>query len=76
MKRREVLRPLDVTSALLFPLWTYEEGEADLTVMRGEARKHRHQYDFYEHHPTVTTTSTPSTTPSPPPTVVIVTLTV
>lgn len=26
--------PLEVTSALLFPQWTYEEGEADLTVMR------------------------------------------
>ena len=28
------VRPLDVTSRLLFPKWTYEEGEADLTVMR------------------------------------------
>ncbi len=28
------VRPLDVTSALLFPLWKFEEGEADLTVMR------------------------------------------
>ena len=28
------VRPLDVTSALLFPLWTYEDREADLTVMR------------------------------------------
>ena len=26
--------PLDVTSALMFPLWTYEPGEEDLTVMR------------------------------------------
>jgi len=26
--------PLEVTSALMFPMWTYEEGEADLTVMR------------------------------------------
>jgi len=26
--------PLDLTGALLFPLWTYAEGEADLTVMR------------------------------------------
>ena len=26
--------PLDVTGALLFPQWTYAEGEADLTVMR------------------------------------------
>ena len=26
--------PLDVTATLLFPKWTFEEGEADLTVMR------------------------------------------
>jgi saccharopine dehydrogenase-like NADP-dependent oxidoreductase len=28
------VRPLDVTAALLFPKWTFDEGEADLTVMR------------------------------------------
>ncbi len=28
------VRPLDLTQALLFPKWTYEEGEEDLTVMR------------------------------------------
>jgi saccharopine dehydrogenase-like NADP-dependent oxidoreductase len=28
------IRPLDLTSKLLFPKWRYEEGEADLTVMR------------------------------------------
>jgi hypothetical protein len=28
------IRPLDSTAALLFPKWTFEEGEADLTVMR------------------------------------------
>ena len=28
------VRPLDVTAALLFPKWTFEEGEADITVMR------------------------------------------
>jgi lysine 6-dehydrogenase len=28
------IRPLDATAALLFPKWTFEEGEADLTVMR------------------------------------------
>ncbi len=26
--------PLDLTTALLFPLWKFQEGEADLTVMR------------------------------------------
>lgn len=28
------VRPLDVTAALLFPKWTYQPGEKDLTVMR------------------------------------------
>jgi saccharopine dehydrogenase-like NADP-dependent oxidoreductase len=28
------VRPLDLSSRLLFPLWRLEEGEADLTVMR------------------------------------------
>jgi saccharopine dehydrogenase-like NADP-dependent oxidoreductase len=28
------VRPRDVTAALLFPKWTFEEGEPDLTVMR------------------------------------------
>jgi lysine 6-dehydrogenase len=32
------VRPLDVTSALMFPKWTYEQGEADLTVMQVLAR--------------------------------------
>ncbi len=42
--------PLDVTSALLFPKWTYEEGEVDLTVMRvlGEARGTCVQWDVYD----------------------------
>lgn len=29
-----MVRPLDVISTLMFPKWTYEPGEADLTVMR------------------------------------------
>ena len=42
--------PLEITSALLFPLWTYEEGEIDLTVMRifGEARGKRVTWDLYD----------------------------
>jgi len=28
------VRPLDVTTRLLFPLWSFEEGEVDITVMR------------------------------------------
>lgn len=30
----QTVRPLDVTSALLFPKWQYQPGEADLTAMR------------------------------------------
>ncbi|MCA9309582.1 MAG: saccharopine dehydrogenase NADP-binding domain-containing protein [Phycisphaerales bacterium] len=30
------VRPIDVISTLMFPKWTYEEGEHDLTVMRVE----------------------------------------
>ncbi|MBL4846062.1 MAG: saccharopine dehydrogenase NADP-binding domain-containing protein [Planctomycetes bacterium] len=30
----QTIVPLEVTSALLFPKWTFEEGEEDLTVMR------------------------------------------
>ena len=32
------VRPRDLTAALLFPKWTFEEGEADLTVMRVRGR--------------------------------------
>lgn len=48
------VRPLDVTSALLFPQWTYEEGEEDLTVMRITAtgslngRAVRHRWDLHD----------------------------
>jgi saccharopine dehydrogenase-like NADP-dependent oxidoreductase len=31
------VRPIDLTSTLLFPKWTYTPGEQDLTVMRVEA---------------------------------------
>lgn len=51
------VRPLDVTSALLFDQWQFEEGEPDLTVMRMEmegvkdGQRVRHVYnllDYYE----------------------------
>lgn len=35
--RNQTVRPIDLTSALLISEWKYEEGEADLTVMRVEA---------------------------------------
>jgi saccharopine dehydrogenase-like NADP-dependent oxidoreductase len=51
------VRPIDVTSALLFPQWTYADGEADLTAMRviveGRAGAEPRRYewnvlDFYD----------------------------
>jgi saccharopine dehydrogenase-like NADP-dependent oxidoreductase len=36
------VRPLDVTAALLFPKWSFEEGEQDLTVCRVEVTGNRH----------------------------------
>jgi saccharopine dehydrogenase-like NADP-dependent oxidoreductase len=30
----QMVRPLDVTAALLFPAWTFDEGEADVTILR------------------------------------------
>jgi saccharopine dehydrogenase-like NADP-dependent oxidoreductase len=32
------VRPRDLLAALMFPQWTYQPGEKDLTVMRIEAR--------------------------------------
>jgi saccharopine dehydrogenase-like NADP-dependent oxidoreductase len=49
------VRPRDVLSTLMFPMWTYEEGEADLTVMRvsGEGeldgRTVRISWDMLDH---------------------------
>lgn len=66
------VRPLDVTSALLFPKWTYQPGEADLTVMRVSATGTRggsrvtHRWDmldFYD--PAISATSMSRTTAFP-----------
>jgi saccharopine dehydrogenase-like NADP-dependent oxidoreductase len=49
------VRPLDLTSALLFPKWTYEPGEEDLTVMRVTAagskynQPHRVAFDLLDY---------------------------
>ncbi len=53
------VRPLDVISKLMFPKWTYEPEEEDLTIMRiitdgldASGKKTRHQWDlldFYNH---------------------------
>ncbi|MFG0252662.1 MAG: saccharopine dehydrogenase C-terminal domain-containing protein [Phycisphaerales bacterium JB038] len=48
------VKPLDVISTLMFPKWTFEEGEADLTVMRiiveGEqaGARQRYRWDLFD----------------------------
>lgn len=48
------VRPLDVTSVLLFPKWKYEPGEEEFTVLRVTAeglkdgRAVRHSYDLHD----------------------------
>jgi lysine 6-dehydrogenase len=50
------VRPIDMFSTLVFPAWTYEEGEEDLTVMRvivdGEqaGRPTRYTWDLLDHY--------------------------
>ncbi len=51
------VRPLDVISKLMFPKWTYEPGEEDLTVMRiiadghdGSGKRLRHQWDLLDYY--------------------------
>lgn len=70
---RAAVRPRDLLAALLFPQWTYEPGEADLTVMRVEAhgtdaagRAARVAYDVLDRHdPATDTTSMARTTAFP-----------
>ncbi len=62
------VRPLDVTSALLFPKWMYAEGEEDLTVMRivVEGSKNgiacRHIWDLLDYYDRQTNTTSMSRT--------------
>lgn len=63
------VRPLDVTSALLFDQWQFEEGEPDLTVMRMEVEGTKgeqrvlHVYNLLDHyHPETETSSMARTT--------------
>lgn len=50
----QTVRPRDLTAALLFPKWTFDEGEADITVMRVLASglkggaAHRFTFDFVD----------------------------
>lgn len=59
---REV-RPIDLATALLFPLWELKEGEGDLTVMRVEVvgvardRRTRYTYDLLDRYDPVTRTT-------------------
>lgn len=52
----KLIRPLDLTTTLLFPAWQLEEGEADVTVMRVEVvgrqdgQRIRHAYDLLDHY--------------------------
>ncbi len=52
--QRAKIKPIDVTTALLFPKWTYEPGEEDLTVMRvivegsRGGRRMRHTLDLFD----------------------------
>ncbi len=49
-----MLRPRDMTAALLFPKWTFDEGEADITVLRirssgvKDGAPHRFTFDFVD----------------------------
>lgn len=49
------VRPIDVISALMFPMWSYGPGEADLTVMRitvegvRDGRRERRTWDLLDH---------------------------
>ena len=57
------VRPLDVTSALLFDQWQFEEGEPDLTVMRMEVEGTKdgqrvlHVYNILDYYEPETETS-------------------
>jgi lysine 6-dehydrogenase len=57
------VRPLDVTSALLFDQWQFEEGEPDLTVMRLEVEgmedgaRVRHVFNLLDYYDPDTETS-------------------
>lgn len=57
-----MVRPIDLTSSLISPLWKYEIGEADLTVMRliisgiEDGKPVTYIYDMYDEYDAVTDT--------------------
>jgi len=50
----KLIRPIDFTSKLLFPLWELKEGDTDFTIMKiiiegeKEKKKLRYSYDLYD----------------------------
>jgi saccharopine dehydrogenase-like NADP-dependent oxidoreductase len=74
--RGTAVRPLDVTSALLFPLWEYRAGERDLTIMRVSAigwragRRIRIIWELFNEHDAQSGCSSMSRTTAFPATVV------
>lgn len=73
---RARVRPLDVTSSLLFPKWTFADGEADVTVMRVSAvgveagRRVRLTWDLFDRYDPETRTRSMSRTTGFPATIV------
>jgi saccharopine dehydrogenase-like NADP-dependent oxidoreductase len=57
------IRPIDLTSKLLFPKWEYSKGEADITVMQvtvegaKSGQRLRYRYDLIDRYDAVTETS-------------------
>ena len=70
------VRPLDVTAALLFPKWTFDEGEADLTAMQvvvdgvRDGARVRYRWQLLDHYDRVTATRSMSRTTAFPATIV------
>lgn len=70
------VRPRDLMSALLFPKWTFEPGEADLTVMRVSACGQRGgkaaelRWDYLDRHDPATDTRSMSRSTAFPATIV------
>ncbi|NQV01300.1 MAG: saccharopine dehydrogenase NADP-binding domain-containing protein [Bacteroidia bacterium] len=56
----KLIRPIDLTSRLLFPKWKLKEGEVDITIMKvvvegkKEGRRIRYTYDLFDTYDPVT----------------------
>jgi len=70
------VRPLDFTTRLLVPRWTYDPGEEELTVMRvvvegvKDSRRVRHVYELYDEYDRVKSMSSMARTTGFPNTIV------